>query len=430
MRNRLNAYVLPRGIAMKKFMKLLISMLMLPVLGLTAASCGGGNGKSKDDKTPSSNLPNYVKPEEAAYAFGASETVTPFYTGNVIYNESVLLIKGDDGKAVGKLQFKPVRILSVRDYTLKHEYDLSLFNVSGRTLTVNDPDRVTYLTEKNLQGLEMPEGFYLKNSVKEMTNTLTDCVLMAGAVYTESPFYYGKQIYVSYVYDTKDLNTSLYATYKTSVLPKTQAKLAFGDSLKICATGDSVMEGCSSSKKFNHEPFMDNFMTLTVKELKRAYNNENITLSNQAVGGMASGWGAEDAQTLKLANEHPDLLYIHFGINDLGSQNSAESYYMNIKKIIDDVHGVNPDCEVVLIKAFNANPDIYAQAGFERYWKKLDQLASENANVYTLDMFSQSLALIAAKDYYSVTGNGINHVNDFSARLYAMNMIAQLVKYK
>lgn len=411
---------------MRRFMKLFISMLMLPVLGLTAASCGG-NGNPKDDKTPSSNLPNYVNPEEAAYAFGASETVTPFYTGNVIYNESVLLIKGDDGKAVGKLQFKPVRILSVRDYTLKHEYDLSLFNVSGRTLTVNDPDRVTYLTEKNLQGLEMPEGFYLKNSVK---NTLTDCVLMAGAVYTESPFYYGKQIYVSYVYDTKDLNTSLYATYKTSVLPKTQAKLAFGDSLKICATGDSVMEGCSSSKKFNHEPFMDNFMTLTVQELKRAYNNENITLSNQAVGGMASGWGAEDAQTLKLANEHPDLLYIHFGINDLGSQNSAESYYINIKKIIDDVQGVNPDCEVVLIKAFNANPDIYDQAGFERYWAKLDQLASENANVYTLDMFSQSLALINAKDYYSVTGNGINHVNDFSARLYAMNMIAQLVKYK
>ena len=72
---------------------------------------------------------------------------------------------------------------------------------------------------------------------------------------------------------------------------------------------------------------MDNFMTLTAEELKRAYNNENIILSNQAVGGKTSGWGAEDAQTLKLANEHPDLLYIHFGINDLGGQNSAESYY-------------------------------------------------------------------------------------------------------
>ena len=401
-------------------------MLMLPVLGLTAASCGGSSDPN-DDKTPSSELPNYVNPEEAVYNFGDKETVTPFYTGNVIYNESVLLIKGDDGKAVGKLQFKPVRILSVRDYTLKNEYDSSLFNVSGRTLTVNDPDRVTYLTENNLQGLEMPEGFYLKSSIE---NTLTDCMLMAGAVYSESPFYYGKQIYVSYVYDTKDLNTSLYATYKTSVLPKTQAKLAFGDSLKICATGDSVMEGCSSSGRFNREPYMDNFMTLTVQELKRAYSNDNITLSNQAVGGKTSGWGAEDAQTSKLANEHPDLLYIHFGINDLGGNNSAESYYTNIKKIIDDVQGVNPECEVVLIKAFNANPDIYDQAGFEKYWAKLDQLASENANVYTLDMFSQSLALIQAKDYYSVTGNGINHVNDFSARLYAMNMIAQLVRYK
>ena len=412
---------------MKKFMKLLASLLTLPVLGLAAVSCSAKIDNKNDDTKPTSNLPNYVNPEDAVYKFGDKERVTPFYTGNVIYNESVLLVKGDDGIATGKLQFKPVKILSVRDYTLKKEYDSSLFDVSGKTLKVSDADKVTYLTEKNLQGLEMPEGFNLTGSIG---NILTDCVLMGGAVYTESPFYYGKQVYVSYVYDTKELDTSLYANFKNSGLSKTKTKLAFGDPLKICATGDSVMEGCSSSGTFNHEPFMDNFMTLTVNELKRVYNNENIVLSNQAVGGKTSGWGAEDAQTLKLANEHPDLLYIHFGINDLGAHASAESYYMNIKKIIDDVQGVNPECEVVLIKAFNANPDIYEQSGFENYWKKLDQLASENENVYTLDMFLQSLALITAKDYYSVTGNGINHVNDFSARLYAMNMVAQLVEYK
>ena len=44
-------------------------------------------------------------------------------------------------------------------------------------------------------------------------------------------------------------------------------------------------------------------------------------------------------------------------------------------------------------------------------------------------MYSQSVKLIGAKTYYDVTGNGINHVNDFSSRLYAMNMIGQLVKY-
>ncbi len=424
---------------MKKIKKILAVMFTLAFIAGILPSCGGGNdmsdtkdssrtdsAASESTEDVSKKLPNYVDPAKAAYAFGEKETVTPFYTGNVIYNESVLLIKGEDGSASGKLQFKPVKILSIRDYTLKKEYDLADFETSKNTLTIKSPEKTTYLTEANLGGTEMPEGFFLKNSIE---NVLTDCVLMAGAIYSESPFYYGKQIYVSYVYDANDLDTSLYADYKTSGLTKTKAKLAFGDDLKICATGDSVMEGCSSSKKFNREPFMENFMTLTVQALQAEYKG-NITLSNQAVGGKTSGWGSEDAQTIKLANEKPDLLYIHFGINDLGSRASATSYYENIKKIIDDVQAVNPECEVVLIKAFNANPGIYAQDGFERYWRKLDQLAGENENVYTLDMFTQSLSLIEMKGYYSVTGNGINHVNDFSARLYAMNMISQLIKIK
>ncbi len=424
---------------MKKIKKILAVMFTLAFFVGILPSCGGGTDMS-DDKSNSGSgaptsesttdvnktLPNYVDPAEAAYAFGEKETVTPFYTGNVIYNESVLLVKGADGVVKGNLQFKPVKILSIRDYTLKKEYDLTDFDVNDNTITAKSPEKTTYLTEENLSGLEMPEGFFLKSSIG---NILTDCVLMAGAIYSESPFYYGNQIYVSYVYDANDLNSDLYANYKTSGLTKTKAKLAFGDDLKICATGDSVMEGCSSSKKFNREPFMENFMTLTVQALNAEYEG-NITLSNQAVGGKTSGWGAEDVQTINLANEKPDLLYIHFGINDLGSKVSASSYYDNIKKIIDDVQAVNPECEVVLIKAFNANPDIYAQDGFEKYWNKLDKLAEENENVYTLDMFAQSLALIETKGYYSVTGNGINHVNDFSARLYAMNMISQLVKFK
>lgn len=423
---------------MKKIKKILAVMFTLAFFVGILPSCGGGNdmsdkpnsesGASESESVEDVNktLPNYVAPDKAEYAFGEKETVTPFYTGNVIYNESVLLVMGEDGVAKGNLQFKPVKILSIRDYTLKKEYDVADFELTNNTLTAKSPEKTTYLTENNLAGIEMPEGFCLKSSISDI---LTDCVLMAGAIYSESPFYYGKQIYVSYVYDANDLDFDLYANYKTSGLPKTKAKLAFGDDLKICATGDSVMEGCSSSKKFNREPFMENFMTLTVDALNAEYDG-NITLSNQAVGGKTSGWGAEDAQTIRLANEKPDLLYIHFGINDLGSQVSAASYYDNIKKIIDDVQAVNPECEVVLIKAFNANPDIYDQSGFERYWRKLDQLAEENENVYTLDMFTQSLSLIGAKGYYAVTGNGINHVNDFSARLYAMNMISQLVKFK
>ena len=93
------------------------------------------------------------------------------------------------------------------------------------------------------------------------------------------------------------------------------------------------------------------------------------------------------------------------------------------------MQGANPECEFVLIKAFMANPELYLDTGFEEYWKALDEIAAELDNVYVLDLYSQSKKLLEGKKYYDVTGNGINHVNDFSSRLYAMNMIAQLVKY-
>lgn len=389
------------------------------------ASCESGGTNTDTGEDMKKNYPFYVDADKAEYKFDFDETVTPFYLGNVIYNESVLMMDDEEGTLTGKLQFTPKKILSVRDFTLKKEYDVSLFKVNGKVMTAKSDSGVTSLTAKNLAGIELPEGF---NKVSGIGNILTDCVQMGAAVYTESPFYYGKQVYVSYVYDVKELNGEVYAQYKTSGLQKTKNKLILGDDVKIVATGDSVMEGCSSSKNFNREPFMDNFMELTRQALDKKYEG-NVTLANLAVGGKTSGWGAETTQTIALANENPDLMYIHFGINDLGSRVSAETYKTNIREIVTAVQGSNPDCEFVLIKAFAANPDIYLQKNFEEYWKVLDELSEELDNVYTLDMFTQSMELINSKTYYDVTGNGINHVNDFSARLYAMNMTASLIKY-
>ena len=395
-------------------------------LSLACAACGGTTGGTsvKQDDVKK-NFPNYTDPADATYQFGFEEMTTPFYTGNVIYNETTLLIDNEEGSLSGSLQFTPVKILSIRDYTLKNEFNVSDFTVEGKKISVSSDKGVPGLTEANLAGVRMPEGF---KKVDQIGNVLTDCMQMGSAVYTESPFYYGKQVYVSYVYDVSEVDLSLYASYATSGLTKTKNKLLLGDDLKIAATGDSVMEGCSSSKKFNPEPFMDCFMDLTQQALQKKYTGK-ITLSNRAVGGKTSGWGAEDVQTSQLAQDKPDLMYIHFGINDLGERRSADSYKQNIKKIVTDVQGANPECEFVLIKAFMANPELYLDTGFEEYWKALDEIAAELDNVYVLDLYSQSKKLLEGKKYYDVTGNGINHVNDFSSRLYAMNMIAQLVKY-
>jgi hypothetical protein len=93
------------------------------------------------------------------------------------------------------------------------------------------------------------------------------------------------------------------------------------------------------------------------------------------------------------------------------------------------VHDALPDCEIVLIKAFTPHPTSYDTYRLEDYWEKLDGLCAEYENVTALDMYSQSTEMLIVKKYMDVTGNGINHLNDFSARLYAMNILGSLIDY-
>ena len=96
-------------------------------------------------------------------------------------------------------------------------------------------------------------------------------------------------------------------------------------------------------------------------------------------------------------------------------------YYMVLK-----VREALPSCEVVLIKAFTPEPMTYNDSLFEGYWKGLDSIA-EMEGVYVLDLYTPSLTMLQTKKYMDVTGNGINHLNDFTARVYVMNILASMV---
>ena len=120
---------------------------------------------------------------------------------------------------------------------------------------------------------------------------------------------------------------------------------------------------------------------------------------------------------------------IHFGINDAGGDMTPGAYRDNIEKIVADVQARVPDCEFMLIKAFAPNSANYNYNTFKAYWKKLEEIAESYREAFTLDMFTPSLTLLQNKKYMDVTGNGINHVNDYSSRLYAMNILSALIKY-
>lgn len=418
------------GSVVKRFVAAIASTLCaVCTLGLTACSGGGKVSTSGGEGGVDTNLfPEYVDPASAEYAFEKKQITTPYWKGNVIYNETVMLTGTEGGKISGKLEYTPVRILSVRDYKYDVEYTEGTdYTVDGNEIVRAEGSSMPYLTDDNLKGKDIPAPY---RQVQTISNVETDYVMMGNnVIYTEGTLVYGHQVAVSYVYDVADLNTEAFPDYSTSGLPKLKAKLKAGEDVKIVITGDSIAEGCSSSSKFNRPPYMPNFIDMAVEQLGIAYPDANITLANLSKGGMTSDWGAAGEQTEKFIAAAPDVLYIHFGVNDCGAGLGAGTYIDNLQSIILAVQAQLPDCEFVLIKAFTPNTWAYDYEVFENYWRRIDNAASTMKNVYTLDMYTLSTEMLEVKKYMDVTGNGINHLNDFTSRLYTMGILSQLVEY-
>lgn len=416
-------------------MKRVLLGILSVVFALSMFGCGptdkpdtpddSGNPGNKQPQIDMTQFPNYIEPDKAEYTFDFEQMVTPYFKGNVIYNETVLLTKENDVIS-GKLQYAPVKILSVRDYTWKNEYPATAYTVSGNTITATSDTALPYLLPQNFHGQDIPAPY---RQVTTITNVLTDWAPMGATIYTESPLLYSNQIQVSYVYDVKDVKVNEFAKYETSGFPKLKAKLSGGQDVKLVAIGDSVAEGCSSSKHYNHEPFMDNWVDQVTQALDNKYEGK-VTVKNVALGGTKSEWGCAAEQVNKIVAQSPDMVFVHFGINDIGAGNvSAGGYKENIETLITGIQDRLPDCEIMLIKAFPPHPDQYADNKMKGLWNKLDDLSKEIAGVYTLDMYTPGTTLLQSKKYFDVTANGINHVNDYSSRLYTMNILSALIKY-
>ncbi|MFQ7035321.1 MAG: SGNH/GDSL hydrolase family protein [Candidatus Borkfalkia sp.] len=322
--------------------KIFAGVLGLFLLVFPFVGCGQ---KEEKEQVDLSKFPNYVEPDKAAYAFGFNEMTAPYFKGNVIYNETVMLVE-DKGVVSGKLQYDPVRILSVRDYTWEKEYPASEYEISGNTLTMKAGGSMPYLTAENLLGKNIPEPY---REVSSITNVETDWVLMGGSIYTESSLIYGHQVSVSYVYDVNDVKTEEFADYETSGFPELKEKLISGKDVKIVAIGDSVAEGCSSSGHFGQRPH-GKLVDQSAKALDEKYTGKVSVKTWRWAEKLRMGSAA--AQINAVVSETPDLVMIHFGINDAGGDMTPGTYRDNIEKIVADVQARVPDCEFMLIKAF------------------------------------------------------------------------------
>ncbi|MBR3639685.1 MAG: hypothetical protein IKN50_03675, partial [Clostridia bacterium] len=159
--------------------------------------------------------------------------------------------------------------------------------------------------------------------------------------------------------------------------------------------------------------------------LKAKYGYNDITHVNTAKGGTLSTWGVTEAQS-KVASYSPDLVFIGFGMNDGTLQVAPATFKANIKGIIDAERAANANSEFILIAPMLANPDTLFDGCQDQYLAVLEELESQYSGVAVADMTSTHQDLLEIKSYQDMTGNNVNHPNDFMVRYYAQTMLTLL----
>lgn len=425
----------------KKFLYCLASLPL--VLGVSA--CGEGHNSSssqqasKESVTSSVNdidmnqFPNFMKDVSSIpYQFEEKQMREPFFWGNVIYNESAMMVEGEDGTISCQLRYQPQRVISIHDYTWTKEYvEGKDYEVSGNKILWKKGSEIPFWTESQLKGEGIPEPY---RKVDQITNMATDYVLWSGVtIYTESPFFYSNQIHVTYAYDIHELNRNAYPTYCLDRLPKFKEKLEGKQDVKIVTIGDSISEGCSSSGLMKHEPFMGPWVPQVADALGKAYGS-NVTMVNQSVGGTTAGYVSSDPSKLQaIKDQNPDVVFIHYGVNDLGNSETPNGYGDLMLNIILYIQDELPDTEIVLLSPIMPNPYIYDSEKMTMYEDKLHSLANDYSKdgkgIAVIDVNKASLDYFDSryKRYEDYTANGINHPNDFGHRFYVQCVLGAFV---
>lgn len=339
------------------------------------------------------------------------EYMAPFWESDTMYHESVLMVS-DSGKAPeASLLFDPVNILSVRSAGLDTVFKQGVDWIwEGGTLKLIAGTKAASITKAELYPVtSTPGADFPKNG--------------GGYIrFAEGHFFHDRQLSVTYTH-ARNVWAGPIPALATANLPKTLVRLSGGQPVRIVLLGNSITAGYNASGFTGAAPSMPAYGELAAENL-RAHYGSPITVKNVAVAGKDAAWGLANVHTL-VTLEKPDLAVISFGMNDGSANVPADTFLERIKGILADVSAGNPNCEFILVAPMLANPESGFSGAQATYKAKLQTLVG--AGVSLVDMTGTHQELLKRKAYRDMTGNNINHPNDFLHRWYAQQLSWRMI---
>ncbi len=334
----------------------------------------------------------------------AGAQTPPFWVGNEMPDDPLLFIRPDGAaSATAKLLFPAdgsLRITSMdgrqvyepnRDYTWQPGSDTV-------TLTAN-----TRIPSKTHQEMFPPvDG-------KDSFGTTADG--KSGVLFGDGRFFYDLHVRASYHHTAKW--TGAIPPGPSPNLTRTRAKLAAHESLKIVMLGDSISVGHSASAMFDAAPRLPGYFNRVKTYLGIKFDTE-IDGVNLSLSGRAAAWG--ESQVDKVLAEKPDLVLLAFGMND---GESGIEYLASLDKVIKPVQAAFPNVEFILVSPMTGNPDVkvFGIPHFKEYRDAL--LKVQGPGKAVADVTTVWIDLLKQKKFVELSGNGVNHPNDFGHEVYA-----------
>jgi lysophospholipase L1-like esterase len=317
-----------------------------------------------------------------------------FWQSDLMTDESVMMLAAARGGiAEAQLLWPATEIVSVRDSSLGVELRNGLdYIYEAGTLSL-DPSMAQYAlpaADVSVEGQPRLE---------------------------ESHWYHTHQLVVTYRHE-RGLWTGPLPAFK---LDRLRAKLSVpGTPVRLSILGDSIALGYSASG-FGTDmfdavaPYLMTWPQVVACRLQQRYG-VSVELNNPSVAGTTSQWGLEVVRSA-VSVTSPDVVVIAFGMNDGSLGVAAESLGNNIQAIIDDVRALNPASDFIIVAPMLANPS-WAWAGDQQQYLPVLTAIADRNGAALVDMTTTHAALLGVKRYADMTGNGVNHPNDFLSRWY------------
>ena len=340
----------------------------------------------------------------------------PVWQGNIMYNEIVMFFPNGKTKKVdpAPLLYRPKKVLSVRSYDLKTEY------AEGIDYTV-EHGRIALTENSRIQAWAY-DDFYLSAPSASPAGGLP-CIGVPGRYFAfgDGALFGRYQVCVTYTHeDPWDGPVPAYQGHK---LPATSLALAQKQTIHFVYYGDSVTVGKEASGLLGIAPNMPAWADMVTQELE-LLTGAVIHATNTAKGGKTTRWGLANIEE-NVNRYYPDLVVLAFGMNDGSRKYTPDEYKANTENMIKAVRTQNPNCEFLLVATHLPNPEEGSRQGCQaEYVACLEAIANSMEGVAVANVTEVHQYLLTKKRYADMTGNNVNHPNDWLIRVQGQ-IIAQ-----